>query len=478
MNRAAFSFYKWLGFVIAAIVAIVTAILGWSDDAPLLNIVFYSFAVFALILWGWHHCSVRWIYSSDDIAIRNTESPGSQPVNGESPSALNHQEEDEYQQGFLSSLVSQNKGAAWGLLALVLAFIASAFAIENFFHWRNIISMLVFVGFIILAFILNRRVKTNKSAFIGIVVLIGLFVIGSLVVEGFLSALNIKSMLVFASFLGLACIGQTLVALLGGLDLSIPFVIGSSNIGLMYLLGLGTPPWIAVIAILLIGAGIGFINGMLSYRLQGQALILSLGVGFAVSGGTQILTSIGSAFGGNVFGVVPSWLSNIAAMNGKFFGLNFPPVVIIWIIASIFLIIGLRNTTWGRNLYALGGSRTASERLSISERGYWVGMYAVSGCVSALTGALLLGWSGGGFIGVGDQYLFMTIAAVVVGGTSLLGGWGGYGFTIIGVLVLQVLTSFLVGIGLEYETQQFVFGLIILPMVALYARSPHIRTQI
>ena len=470
MKKSAFSFYKWLGFIIAAIVAVVSAILGWIDDVPMQHILFYSLAVFALILWGWHHCSVRWIYRPDGIALDNTRdhSPSSGPAS----------REDEYQQSFLRALIARNKGGSWGLLALLIAFIASAFAIEDFFHWRNITSVLIFIAFLILAFILNRRVKTNKSAFIGIVVLIGLFIIGSLVVDGFLSILNFKSMLVFASFLGLACIGQTLVALLGGLDLSIPFVIGSSNIGLMYLLTLNTPPWIAFIAVLLIGAGIGFVNGMLSFRLQGQALILTLGVGFAVSGGAQILTSIGTAFGGNVFGVVPKWLSNIAAMNGVFFGLNFPPVVVIWIIASIILIVGLRNTTWGRNLYALGGSRTSAKRLSISERGYWVGMYTISGCVSAFTGALLLGWSGGGFIGVGDQYLFMTLAAVVVGGTSLLGGWGGYGFTVIGVLVLQVLTSFLVGIGLDYESQQFVFGLLILPMVALYARSPHIRTQI
>ena len=78
--------------------------------------------------------------------------------------------------------------------------------------------------------------------------------------------------------------------------------------------------WIAFILIILIGAGIGFINGFLSFRLQGQALILTLGVGFAVSGGTQILTSIGTAFGGNVFGVVPKWLSNIASINGVLFG--------------------------------------------------------------------------------------------------------------------------------------------------------------
>jgi len=430
MRKAAYSFYKWLGFIVAAIVAIISVVLGYFDGAPLQNILLYALGIFALIIWGWHHCSVRWIYRSDGIAVHNTQTPGQ----SRGQSSVSESEPDEYQQSYLRSLITRNKGASWGLLALLIAFVATAFAVENFFHWRNVISVLVFIGFIILAFILNHRVKTNKSAFIGIVVLIGLFIIGSLVVEGFLSTLNFKSMLVFASFLGLACVGQTLVALLGGLDLSIPFVIGSSNIGLMYLLTLGTPPWIAFIAILLIGAGI--------------------------------------------FGVVPKWLSNVAAMNGVFFGLNFPPVVIIWVITSIILIIGLRNTTWGRNLYALGGSRTSAERLSISERGYWVAMYTISGCVSAFTGALLLGWSGGGFIGVGDQYLFMTLAAVVVGGTSLLGGWGGYGFTVIGVLVLQVLTSFLVGIGLDYESQQFVFGLLILPMVALYARSPHIRTQI
>jgi len=336
----------------------------------------------------------------------------------------------------------------------------------------------VLVALLIIAFLFNKYIKINKSMFIGLTVLIGLFAVGSLTVEGFLSVLNIKSMLVFAAFLGLACIGQTMVVLLAGLDLSIPFVIGSSNIGLMYLFTLGTPPWIAFIAILLIGAGIGFINGALSFRLQGQALILTLGVGFAVSGGTQMLTSIGTAFGGNVFGVVPAWLSNIASVNGVFFGLSLPPVVVIWFIASVILIVGSRTTTWGRNLYALGGSRTAAARLSISERAYWIAAYTISGLVSAFTGALLLGWSGGGFIGVGDPYLFMTLAAVVVGGTSLLGGWGGYGFTIIGVLVLQVLTSFLVGIGLSFEGQQFVFGLLILPMVALYARSAHIRTQV
>ena len=88
-------------------------------------------------------------------------------------------------------------------------------------------------------------------------------------------------------------------------------------------------------------------------------------------------------------------------MNGTTFGLNFPPVILIWIVVSVLLIVAMRNTVYGRNLYALGGSRTASKRLSISEWKYWVGVYTVSGFMAALTGALLLGWSGSGFIGVG-----------------------------------------------------------------------------
>ncbi|MCB0043676.1 MAG: hypothetical protein KDE23_28510, partial [Caldilinea sp.] len=189
-----------------------------------------------------------------------------------------------------------------------------------------------------------------------------------------------------------------------------------------------------------LGGLIGLLNGVLSYRLQGQALILTLGTGFAVAGLTQILTSIGSQFGGNVFGTVPGWLSNLAAMNGRTFGLAFPPTILIWIVLAIIVIVTLRYTAYGRYIYALGGNRRSARLIGVSEFRYWTLAYVISGVFSALTGALLLGWSGGGFIGVGEQCLFTTLAAVVIGGTSLLGGNGGYGFTVIGVLVLQVLT--------------------------------------
>ena len=330
----------------------------------------------------------------------------------------------------------------------------------------------------LIAFKVSGVFVHGRSAFIGLIVLIALVVISAFTIEGFLSATNIKAVLLFASFLGIACAGQTLVALMGGLDLSIPFVIGAANIGLLYLIGLGVPPWFAFALVIIIGGLIGFLNGVMSYKLQGQALIMTLGMGFAVAGLVQIITSIGSQFSGNVFGTVPPWLSNLAAMNGVTFGLSVPPTILLWIILSVLVVVALRYSAYGRYIYALGGNRRSAMLIGISEFKYWVLAYVISGAFAALTGALLLGWSGGGFIGVGDPYLFTTLAAVVIGGTSLAGGYGGYGFTVIGVLVLQVLSSFLIGIGLKYEWQQFIFGLLILPMVALYSRSPHIRAQV
>ncbi|QKC91880.1 ABC transporter permease [Mesorhizobium sp. NZP2234] len=361
---------------------------------------------------------------------------------------------------------------------MLIVYLLITATVPSFRSLGNLIAFLLLEAILVFAFKVSNRFAHGRSAFIGLIVLLALIVISSFTINGFLSAPNIKAILLFAAFLGIACVGQTLVALLGGLDLSIPFVIGSSNIGLLFLIGLGVPSWLAVVFVLLIGATLGFLNGVLSYRLQGQALILTLGMGFAIAGLVQILTSIGSSFGGNVFGTVPKWLQNLAAMNGRTFGLAVPPTILLWIVIAIIVIVGLRYSAFGRYIYALGGNRRSAKLIGVSEFKYWTVAYTISGFSAALTGCLLLGWSGGGFIGVGDQYLFTTLAAVVIGGTSLMGGYGGYGYTVIGVLVLQVLSAFLIGIGLKYEWQQFIFGLLILPMVALYGRAPDIRAQV
>ena len=466
MRRSAFLFFKGLGLLFAILCGIGTAVLGWYDNADWMNIVTYSIAVTGLILWGWYHFSVRWI---DGDLKKNifTKFPQEEKT-----------QDSDNEENFFFKNIQENKWKVIAFLGVILIFIFVSFIADDFFSGRTLVSFIIFLAFIIFMGVISGYIKGSKSVFTGISVLIGLFVIGSLTIPGFLTLLNMKSMLIFAAFLGLATVGQTFVALLGGLDLSIPFVIGSMNVALMSLISKGVPPWLACLVILLLGSLIGLINGILSFRLQGQALIVTLGVGFFVKGGVQILVSMGTFSAGTVFGVVPGWMQNLASMNGKTIGLPIPPVIIIWIVVSILVVIGLRLTKWGRHLYALGGSRLSSARLSISERGYWIGAYVISGFFAALTGALLLGWSGGGFVGAGDIYLFTTIAAVVIGGTSLLGGYGGYGLSVIGVLILQIITTVLIGWGLSWEAQQFILGLLIIPMVALYARSPHIRSQI
>jgi len=461
MKRSSFLFFKGLGLIFAILCGIGTAVLGWYDGADWMNIATYSIAVTGLILWGWYHFSVRWI--NEDLKKNIfTKFPKEEII-----------QDEENEENFFFKNIREHRWKTIAFLGIILIFIFVSFISENFFSGRTLVSFLIFLLFVIFMGVISRYIKGGKSVFVGIGVLIGLFIIGSLTIPGFLTTMNMKSMLVFAAFLGLATIGQTFVALLGGLDLSIPFVIGSMNVALMSLISKGVSPWLACIVILLLGALIGFVNGVLSFRLQGQALILTLGVGFFVKGGVQILVSMGTFSAGTVFGVVPDWMQNLASMGGKTVGLPIPPVII-----SILVIVALRLTKWGRHLYALGGSRLSSSRLSISEKGYWIGAYVISGFFSALTGILLLGWSGGGYVGAGDIYLFTTIAAVVIGGTSLLGGSGGYGLSVIGVLILQIITTVLIGWGLSWEAQQFILGLLIIPMVALYARSPHIRSQI
>ncbi len=454
------TFLLALNLAIALIVGAIGFSVGFAQGESAQTVLLFTVIMVAVLFWFANYVTVAFENRAATAAADAGEAEAINGIVG------------------IRSIWAANRALIVAMALLLVAYLIITATVPAFRTVGNLIAFLVLEAILVFAFKVSRVFVHGRSAFIGLIVLIALIVISAFTISGFLSASNIKAVLLFASFLGIACVGQTLVALLGGLDLSIPFVIGAANIGLLYLISLGVPSWLAFAAIILIGGLIGFLNGVMSYKLQGQALIITLGTGFSVAGLVQIITSIGSQFSGNVFGTVPPWLSNLAAMNGSTFGLSVPPTILLWILLSIFVVVALRYSAYGRYIYAVGGNRRSAMLIGISEFKYWVLAYLISGAFAALTGALLLGWSGGGFIGVGDQYLFTTLAAVVIGGTSLAGGYGGYGFTVIGVLVLQVLSSFLIGIGLKYEWQQFIFGLLILPMVALYSRSPHIRAQV
>ena len=159
------------------------------------------------------------------------------------------------------------------LLALYLLLTAS---LEEFRSIKNLIAFLVLELILLFAFKVSGYFASGRSAFIGLIVLGALIVISAFSIEGFLSAPNVRAILLFAAFLGIASVGQTMVALLGGLDLSIPFVIGAANIALLSLITAGVPSYVAFGFILTLGGVVGLINGLMSFKLQGQALIVTL----------------------------------------------------------------------------------------------------------------------------------------------------------------------------------------------------------
>ena len=262
----------WRDWPLAVGVAAIGLISGFMQGLPAQQVLLYAVATLAICAWAWR-------FIADQLIA--APAPDTSP-----PMA--------------SSAKSAALPARAGRAVLALFFAILSATILGFFSIWTVISALLLVGIMGLTVTVGRYVAANRSAFIGLMVLAGLFSLGAMNIEGFSSAVNVTSMLLFAAFLGVACIGQTLVALLGGLDLSIPFVIGAANVGLLYLIGLGVSPMLAVTLVILTGALLGVINGLLSYRLQGQALIVTLGTGFAISGGVRILTSIGSAYSGNV----------------------------------------------------------------------------------------------------------------------------------------------------------------------------------
>ena len=129
--------------------------------------------------------------------------------------------------------------------ALLILYLLLTASIEEFRSIKNLIAFLVLELILLFAFKVSGYFASGRSAFIGLIVLGALIVISAFSIEGFLSAPNVRAILLFAAFLGIASVGQTMVALLGGLDLSIPFVIGAANIALLSLITAGVPSYVA-----------------------------------------------------------------------------------------------------------------------------------------------------------------------------------------------------------------------------------------
>jgi ribose transport system permease protein len=318
---------------------------------------------------------------------------------------------------------------------------------------------------------LARFVRTGPLLQIGAVIV--LFVLTALTISGFLSRGSIYATLVLASFLGVAAVGQTIVILIGGIDLSVPALISGANLVSTLLSGKHWPFGLVIAFVLISAAVVGVVNGYTIHRFRIPPLIITLATGAMVTGLT-----LGWTRGGQVSGQVPQWLTSFSSPIGNFFGIDIPPIVVVWLLIAVVLTVAMHLTAPGRRMYATGANERAAVLAGVNTCRIWIAAFTISAVAAAAVGIMLVGFTGTGEAGVGDPYLFTSLAAVLVGGTSLVGARGDYSRTVLGALILTLLTTLLVGHGAGLALQEILFGVLILLFVGAYGRDQRVRDRV
>ena len=257
--------------------------------------------------------------------------------------------------------------------------------------------------------------------------------------------------------LGIIAIGQTMVMLVAGLDLSVGGVIVMTSMVVAEVSN-GRNEMIpaAVVVALIIGMLIGLGNGLLVTKRKVPPLVATLVMLFLVQGAQQAFTR------GVPSGFVPEALGIV---NQSWGFLSIP--LLIWIgLNAVFLVI-LKGTTYGRRIYATGSNPEAARLTGIPVYLIKISVYVLASGLAVISGVVLTG-----YVGYVDRFIATgldldSIAAAVVGGTAFFGGRGGLLGTIAGVLIIQVLSTMVILIGLEIETQFIIKGLVILAAVTL-----------
>lgn len=280
---------------------------------------------------------------------------------------------------------------------------------------------------------------------------------------GMVSAGWISNTILFAAPLGIVAAGQTLVMLTGGIDLSVATVMTTAAYVAASQSSFGTPR--AIILALGVGLVVGLVNGLGVAVFKVQPLIMTLGMGLVVAG-VLLVYSLAEVRGGPP--QVPPFVRFAGA--DKLFGL-LPVSLIPWAIIGLTILVGLRRTGFGRLLYAVGDNPLACRLAGVRIWTVLLATYAICGFLSAVAGLLLVGATNAADLSLGDVYLLPSIAAVVIGGTSIYGGQGGYAGTIVGALMLTVLNSLFTVLDAPDPVKQVLYGAIVLLLAATYARA-------
>lgn len=319
---------------------------------------------------------------------------------------------------------------------------------------------------------LERRKKFEMVGFfekygvlLFLIVLVAIFTIYN---PMFLSARNVKNILTEVSIYGIIGVGMTYVILTGGIDLAVGSLLAFAAISGAYLMqALGGDffmGWlVAMLAACAVGTLAGYVHGKLVTRFGVPAFIVTLG-GLTVWRGATLIVNDGAPVSG--FSEAFRWWG-----RGDVLGVPVP--VLVFGIVALIGYIALRYTRYGRQVYAVGGNPEAARLSGLSVPSVVLSVYVITGFLAGLAGFLLSARLGSAEAVAGSGYELRVIASVVIGGTSLFGGLGGVGGTIIGALLIGVLINGLVIMNVSAYYQQVVIGVIIVLAVGFdtYAKS-------
>lgn len=296
-------------------------------------------------------------------------------------------------------------------------------------------------------------IKKNQGVVFCYLIALVLFAGFSVYMPGFARLSHIRTVFLESALIGIVALGQTLAVITGGIDLSVAWMmtigaymvsnlVNSSNANLVW----GIP------LMLVVTFGLGAINGFCISCLRVPAIVMTLGMNIILQGALVALTQ------GSPGQSAPPLLLTLGQKNL----LGIPYLVIIWIIMTVVVMLALFKMKYGRKLFAIGNNATVAKYSGIRVDNTIILSYAISGMTAGIAGALLAGKVGSCYLAMGDTYQFQSIAAVAIGGTSMLGGKGNYLGTVAGSLTITILLGILVALNLPFGVQTIAYGLIVL----------------
>jgi len=313
-----------------------------------------------------------------------------------------------------------------------------------------------------------------------LVVLVALLVLFTALTPTFLTTNNLSILAKHVSINALLAVGMTFVVITAGIDLSVGSIAGLAGMvaGGLLTVGIGghvAPAWLAVIVALLVSASVGWLNGIMVTRLGVAPFIATLGTLY-IARGAALLLSNGRTFP-DLAGTAARGNTGFTAI-GQSFILRVPtPVWMMVVIAAATAFVAIR-TPFGRHVYAVGGNERAARLAGIRVERVIVWTYVFSALCAGLVGMIIASQLEAAHPATGESFELNAIAAVVLGGTSLMGGRGTVGGSLIGACVIGVLADGLVMMGVSEFWQMVIKGLVIVGAVTVDQMQMKVQARI